>query len=246
MRLAGKTALVTGSSRGIGREIALAFAREGADVAVHYRRRAEAAHQVADEIRGLGRRSAAYAADVAEPSEVEALIERAAAELGGFDILVANSGMASRAAPVARTDPGYWRRVIDVDLSGAFYTCRFGVPHLRDAGSVLLISSVGADLCAPFGAPYHVAKAGVNALTKVLARELAPEGKRSNCIAPGLIATEMGERLVEATGRAVVDAIPLGRMGRASDVAAAAVYLASEEASFVTGKILRVDGGTFI
>ena len=246
MKLSGKTALITGASRGIGRGIALAFAREGADVAINYRRDREAAETTAAEVRSLGRRAEVYQADVGDPAAVERMFAAAVEGFAGFDVLVANSGVASRIASVANTDVDYWRRVLEVDLDGVFYTCKFGVPHLRPHGSVIVGSSIGADLCAPFGAPYYVAKAGANALTKVLAKELAPERKRVNCIAPGMIATDMGNRLVGALGEGVVSTIPLGRIGQPDDIGSAAVFLASEDASWITGKILRVDGGVYM
>lgn len=246
MKLSDRTAIVTGASRGIGRGIALAFAREGADVAVNYRRDEAAARATADEIRSLGRRAEIYQADVADPAAMAAMFEAAGAALGGFDVVVANSGVASRMATVVDTDYDYWKRVVDVDLNGVFLTCKLGVPRLRDHGNVIVVSSIGADLCAPFGAPYYVAKAGANALVKVLAKELAPAKKRVNCIAPGMIATDMGNKLVAAVGEGIVSTIPLGRIGQPEDVAAAAVFLASDDASWITGKILRVDGGVFM
>jgi 3-oxoacyl-[acyl-carrier protein] reductase len=246
MKLDGKTAIVTGGSRGIGRGIVLAFAREGADVAINYRHDEAAARDTADEVRRLGRRAEVYQADVAEWPAVERMFAEAGKVFGGFDVVVANSGVASRTASVAETAPEYWNRVIAVDLNGVFHTCKAGVPLLRPAGNVIVVSSIGADMCAPYGAPYYVAKAGANALVKVLAKELAPERKRVNCIAPGMIATDMGNRLVAALGEGIVGTIPLGRIGQPEDVGAAAVYLASDDASFVTGKILRVDGGAFM
>ncbi|MFM7141146.1 MAG: SDR family NAD(P)-dependent oxidoreductase [Alphaproteobacteria bacterium] len=246
MKLAGKTALVTGASRGIGRGIALAFAREGADVAINYRRDEDAARATADEVRALGRRAEVHRADVADPEAMARMFEAAAKSLGGFDVVVANSGVASRTATVVDTDYDYWKRVVDVDLNGVFLTCKLGVPHLRERGNVIVVSSIGADLCAPFGAPYYVAKAGANALVKVLAKELAPAKKRVNCIAPGMIATDMGNKLVAALGEGIVSTIPLGRIGQPEDVASAAVFLASDDASWITGKILRVDGGVYM
>ncbi|HYC21977.1 MAG TPA: glucose 1-dehydrogenase [Candidatus Bathyarchaeia archaeon] len=246
MKLAGKTALVTGGSRGIGRGIAIAFAREGADVAINYRRDREAALSAAAEVRALGRRAEVYAADVADFDAVEQMFVQAADLFGDFDVIVANSGVASRAAAVVDTDVGYWQKVLDVDLNGVFFTCKAGVPRLRPLGNVIIVSSIGADMCAPYGAPYYVAKAGANALTKVLAKELAPEKKRVNCIAPGMVATDMGNRLVAALGEGVVSTIPLGRIGQPEDIGAAAVFLASADATFITGKILRIDGGVFM
>jgi NAD(P)-dependent dehydrogenase (short-subunit alcohol dehydrogenase family) len=246
MKLAGKTALVTGGSRGIGRGIVLAFAREGADVAINYRRDAAAAEETAAQARALGRRAEVYQADVAEWPAVEGMFAAAGEAFGGFDVVVANSGVASRTASVKDTDPAYWDKVLGVDLNGVFYTCKAGVPLLRPGGNVIVVSSIGADLCAPYGAPYYVAKAGANALVKVLAKELAPEKKRVNCIAPGMVASDMGNRLVAALGEGVVKTIPLGRVGQPEDIGAAAVFLASDEASFITGKILRIDGGVFM
>jgi 3-oxoacyl-[acyl-carrier protein] reductase len=248
-KLAGKVALVTGGSRGIGRGIALELAREGADVVVNYRKGREAAEKTASEIRALGRRAVTGEADVGDAEAVFRLVDLGIAELGGLDIVVANSGVASRPAPVADLDLKEWHRVLNVDLNGAFYTCRAAVPKLleRKSGCVILISSVGADLCAPFGAPYYVAKAGVNALTKVLARELAPEGIRVNAIAPGYVMSDMGERMAKALGEeTLLSGIPLRRAGTPEEIGKLAVYLASEDASWITGKIYRIDGGAWM
>lgn len=246
MKLAGKTAIVTGGSRGIGRGIVLAFAREGADVAINYRRDEAAARETADQVRSLGRRAEIYQADVAEWPAVERMFDAAGRAFGGFDVVVANSGIASRTASLVDTDPDYWNKVLGIDLNGVFHTCKAGVPLLREQGNVIVVSSIGADLCAPYGAPYYVAKAGANALVKVLAKELAPQRKRVNCIAPGMVASDMGNRLVAAIGEGAVSSIPLGRIGQPEDIGAAAVFLASGDASWVTGKILRVDGGVFM
>lgn len=246
-RLAGRCALVTGASRGIGRGIALAFAREGADVAVLYRRKQAEADAVAVEVEALGRRATVQQADVASWDEVKAAVGAAADALGGLDLVVANAGVASRMAPVIDIEPGYWRRVLAVDLDGAFHTARAALPHLLAASgerSLLFLSSVGADLCPPFGAPYYVAKAGVNALTRVLAKEVAASGVRVNAIASGIVHTEMGDGLIAALGEeAVTASVPVGFAGDVDDVAGLAVYLASPDARYVTGQVWRIDGG---
>ena len=246
-KLDGRTALVTGGGRGIGRGIALEFAREGADVAINYRRDAAAAEATAAEIRALGRRAALFQADIGDREAVDTMVAKAVEFLDGLDIAVANAGVAARVAAVADVDPAEWRRVLTTDLDGAFWTARAVVPHvLARKGTVLFVSSIGADMAGPGGAPYHVAKAGVNALMKVLAREVAHAGVRVNCIAPGLVRSEMGERLLRFHGDVVLQSIPLGRAGELVDIGRAAVFLASEDASWITGKILRVDGGAYI
>src|SRR6185369_11319302 len=247
-RLDDKFALVTGGSRGIGRGIALEFAREGANVAVNYRRDEAAAQATVAEIERLGRKAIAVRADVADWPQVERMAADVLAAFGALDIVVANSGVASRTQTVWDMDIDHWHRVMGVDLHGAFYTCKATAKHLVDQrrGVIILVSSIGADVCGPLGAPYYVAKAGVNALTKSLAKECAPAGVRVNCIAPGLIETDMGTRMMQHYGDAILSGIPLGRPGQPQDVGRAAVYLASDDSAFVTGKILRVDGGAWM
>jgi NAD(P)-dependent dehydrogenase (short-subunit alcohol dehydrogenase family) len=246
-KLDGKIALVTGGSRGIGRGIALALAGDGASVAINYRRDEGAAHETVDKIRALGSDAVALRADVSDWPAVESMVNEALARFGHLDIVVANSGVASRPQTVWDLDVDHWHKVLGVDLHGVFYTCKATAKHLveRRSGTIILISSIGADACAGYGAPYYVAKAGVNALTKTLAKECAPAGVRVNCIAPGLIRTDMGERMLQHYGDALVSGIPLGRAGVPEDVGKAAVYLAAD-ADFVTGKILRIDGGAWM
>ena len=248
-KLSGQVALVTGGSRGIGRGIALEMAREGADVVVNFRKDRAAAERTAADVRALGRRAAIAEADVGDYAAVERMVETAVRELGAIDVLVINSGVASRPSPIATMDVKEWHRVIGVDLNGAFYTARAGVPKLleRKRGCVIFISSVGADHCSPFGAPYYAAKAGVNALTKVLARELAPEKIRVNAIAPGWVSSDMGERMGKALGEETMLAgIPLRRAGTPEEIGKLAVYLASSDAAWITGQIYRIDGGSWM
>jgi NAD(P)-dependent dehydrogenase (short-subunit alcohol dehydrogenase family) len=247
-RLDGRRALVTGGSRGIGRAIALAFAAEGADVAIGYRREHDAAQQTIEGVTARGRKGFAKAADVRDPAAVRALVEDSRDALGGLDIVVANAGVPTRFEPLEQVDPSYWQRVIDIDLHGVFHTLHAALPILQaqSHGVILTVSSVAADLCGPFGGPYVAAKAAVNALTRVIARENAAKGIRCNVIAPGLIATDIADGMVAYHGDAIVKAIPMQRMGSADEVAQLAVYLASDDALWVTGKIFRIDGGQFI
>jgi NAD(P)-dependent dehydrogenase (short-subunit alcohol dehydrogenase family) len=246
-KLDGRAALVTGGGRGIGRGIVLEFAREGADVAINYRRDREAVEQAAAEVRALGRRAVVLQADVGDREAVETMVGQAVEFLGGLDIAVANSGVASRIATVAEMDPAEWRRVLTTDLDGAFWTARAAIPHVvARKGAFLFVSSIGADMAGAGGAPYHVAKAGVNTLMKVLAKEVAHEGVRVNAIAPGVVRSEMGERLLRFFGDAVLQTIPLGRAGEPAEIGRAAVFLASDDAAWITGKILRIDGGAWM
>jgi 3-oxoacyl-[acyl-carrier protein] reductase len=247
-KLEKKFALVTGGSRGIGRGIALELAREGASVAVNYRRDEAAARETVEQINALGSRAIAVRADVSDWTAVQQMVGDVLADFGQLDVVVSNSGVASRVQSVWDVDVEHWHKVIGVDLHGAFYTCKATAKHLVDrrTGSIILVSSIGADACAAFGAPYHVAKAGVNALTKTLAKECASAGVRVNCIAPGLIHSDMGDRLIQYYGDMVISGIPLGRAGYPQDIGKAAAFLASDDANFITGKILRIDGGAWM
>lgn len=244
-QLEGRRALVTGGSRGIGRGIAIAFAEAGADVAIGYRREQAAADAVVKEIAARGRKGFAFAADVREYDAVKAMVESARDALGGLDVVVANAGVPTRFQPVHEVEVGYWKRILAIDLDGVFHTVHAALPILRaqKRGVILTISSIGADACGAGGGPYVAAKAAVNALSKVVARENASVGVRCNVIAPGLIETDIAAGMIEKHGEGIVRTIPLGRIGKPADVGALAVYLASDDAEWVTGKIFRIDGG---
>jgi 3-oxoacyl-[acyl-carrier protein] reductase len=241
--LAGKRAFVTGASRGIGRGIALA--RAGADVAVSYRREADAADAVVAEIETLGRRACAVAADVRDVGAVRSAVAGAVDALGGLDVVVANAGVPTRFQPLHEVDPGYWQRVIDIDLTGVFHTLHATLPILREqrSGVILTLSSVAADFNGGNGGPYNAAKCAVNGLTITAARENAPFGIRANVIAPGFIATDLGQGLIDQHGDAILGSIPLGRAGTPDEIGELAVYLASEAGSWITGQVFRIDGG---
>jgi NAD(P)-dependent dehydrogenase (short-subunit alcohol dehydrogenase family) len=245
MRLKDRVALVTGASRGIGRAIALEFAREGADVAVNYRKQAAAAEETAAAVRARGRRAVVIQADISDADACRRMVAEAEAALGPLDIAVANGGLASRPNMIVDLPVEEWHRVLATDLHGCFYTVKAVIGGMleRGRGVVLTVSSIGADKCAPGGAPYYVSKAGVNALTRTLANEVAGRGIRVNAIAPGVVLSDMGERMVKAVGPELVAGIPLGRAGQPEEVAKLAAFLASDDAAWITGKIYRIDGG---
>jgi len=243
--LTGKVALVTGGSRGLGRAIALAFAGQGADVAVNYRGNAAAAEEVVAAIKGLGREATAIQGDTSDGREAcEAIVKAAVDRFGKIDILVNNAGI-TRDNLLMRMDDAEWDDVIGTNLSGPFWMCRaVARPMLKaKAGRIINMSSVAGRMGNAGQANYASAKAGLIGLTKTVARELASRGITANAIAPGLIETELTADLPDAARQFVLDSTPLGYIGSVEDVAAAAVYLASDEARYVTGQVLGVDGG---
>ena len=243
--LTGKTALVTGGSRGLGRAIVLALAGQGADVAVNYRGNAEAADEVAQQVIDLGRRALTIQGDTSEGREAcEAMVKAALDGLGSVDILVNNAGI-TRDNLIMRMDAEEWDAVIDTNLSGPFWMTRaIARPMLKArSGRIINMSSAAGRMGNAGQANYAAAKAGLIGLTKTTARELASRGITCNAIAPGLITTDLTADLPEAATEALKGMTPLGYIGTVDDVAAAAVYLASDEARYVTGQVLGVDGG---
>jgi 3-oxoacyl-[acyl-carrier protein] reductase len=246
----GRVALVTGGGRGIGRACALALAGAGCDVAVNYRRDAEAAAETVAAIEARGRRAVAYRASVDVMEDDEAMAQAVLDDFGVVDILVHSAGIASRGASVVKTDPAELDRVLSTHALAAHHLCRLLVPALRrrPRGDVVFISSVAARLLAANGAPYNMAKAALEALAMTLAKEERRHGIHVNVVAPGLVDTEMGRRLVK--GAMGIDDIstldataPFGRVCRPEDVAGVVAFLCSEEAGYVTGQIVEVDGG---
>jgi glucose 1-dehydrogenase len=247
MRLAGKTALVTGSSQGIGEGVALRLAAEGADVVVHYRSHPEGAHGVVEQIAKLGRRTIAIHADLGRAEEAQRLIADAATRLGPLDILVNNAGVEKRADfwDVSEADYDF---VMNVNVKGVFFTTQAFVRHLLAAkrpGKVINMSSVHEELPFPHFTAYSMSKGGLKMMTRTLAIELAPFGITVNSIAPGAIETPINRALLNNAEklRALLDNIPLKRMGTPSDIAGVAAFLASNDADYITGASIVADGG---
>jgi 3-oxoacyl-[acyl-carrier protein] reductase len=243
--LSGKVALVTGASRGLGRAIALAFAAQGADVAVNYRDNRSAADEVAGQIQVMGRRAESIQGDTSAGRDAcEAIVKAALDAFGTVDILVNNAGI-TRDNLLMRMDADEWHAVLDTNLSGPFWMTRaIARPMLKArSGRIINMSSAAGRMGNPGQANYAAAKAGLIGLTKTTARELASRGITCNALAPGLIETDLTADLPSAASEALITMTPLGYIGTVEDVAAAAVYFASDEARYVTGQVLGVDGG---
>ena len=243
-RLEEKRALVTGSSRGIGREVALRLAAEGARVAVNYRSSEAEARDVVAAIEARSGTAVALQGDVADAGQADAVVAGAVAALGGLDILVNNAGI-TRDNLVPRLSEEDWDAVLDTNLKGAFLCTKAALrPMLRQrSGRIINMSSVVALAGNPGQANYSAAKAGLIGLTKTVAREVASRGITVNAVAPGFIATRMVERIREAQRSQLLERIPLARFGTPEDVAACVAFLASDDAAYITGQVLGVDGG---
>ena len=242
------TVLITGASRGIGAACARRFAQDGWKVAVHYYKSEAEALALAEELRAAGAEAVPVRGDLSDPAQAARAVEMAQAALGHLDALVCSAGVALPVQLLTDTTDDQWRRVMGTDLDGVFFTLRAAIPGMvsRKRGAIVTVSSMWGVTGGSCEAPYSAAKAGVIGLTKALAKELGPSGIRVNCVAPGAIETDMTAFLTPEDRAALADEAPLGRMGTPEEVADAIRFLAGEEARFITGQVLRVDGGMVI
>jgi 3-oxoacyl-[acyl-carrier protein] reductase len=246
--LEGRTALVTGGSRGIGRACCELLARAGAKVAVNYRVERAGAEALVEQLRGSGREAVAVPADVSIRSEAEAAVEETIDRLGGLDILVNNAGIWNSAAIDTMSD-AEWDEMLRVNLTGTFNTIRAAVPHMKAArrGRIINISSTAGQRGEALHAHYAATKGAVISLTKSLAGELAPWDILTNCVAPGWVETDMSRAALSGDdAERILSAIPLARAGRSQEIAGAVLYLASDLATFVNGEVLNVNGGAVL
>ncbi len=244
MILEGRTAIVTGAARGIGRAICLELARQGCSIAFNYSRSAEEAASLISEITRLGRKAKAVAADVADPAAAESMIAGVKAEFGSVDYLVNNAGI-TRDKLILRMTEKDWDEVLDTNLKGAFIFSKAVIPLMLKArfGSILNISSISGLTGIAGQANYSASQAGLIGLTKALAKEVASRNVTVNALALGMIATDMTAVLTEDYRAKVIASIPLGRLGEVAEVASIAAFLLSHHARYITGQVIQVDGG---
>lgn len=242
--LIGKTALVTGAGRGIGRAIALELAHAGADVAITYARSEAAAMEVKEAIEAMGRRALAYQADAIDGKRAEEVVADVAASFGRLDILVNNAGI-TQDTLIMRMSEQQWDDVLDTNLKSVFHYSKAAVkPMMKQrTGSIIQIGSIVGVNGNAGQTNYSASKAGIIGFSKSLAKELSSRNVRVNVVAPGYITSDMTDKLPEATLQGILSGIPLGRAGSAEDVAAAVRFLSSDAAAYVTGVVLHVDGG---
>ncbi len=245
-RLDGQVALVTGGASGIGRAVSLALAEQGASVAVHFFSSVTDADAVGAAIKTKGMRSVGIRADLTRPGEADRVVEATVTGLGGLDILVNNAGFLVQRCPIAEMSDELYRTIMDVNMTSTFQMCRAALRHMlpKGSGSIVNMSSAAAFAGGGAGAAvYAASKAAIVGFTRALAKEVGPKGIRVNAVAPGQIATQFHDRFSTAEGRAnTVKTIPLGREGRAEEIAQAVVFLASPAASFVSGEVTGVNG----
>ena len=242
-----KTVLITGASKGIGAATAIRFAEKGYNVVMNYNNSVQSALILQKSLSESGYKVIAYQANVRNRIDVDLMVKETIERFGGIDILINNAGIANQGlfTDISEIE---WNEIMDVNLNGTFNCCQAVLPYMinRKSGCIINISSMWGQVGASCEVAYSAAKAGVIGLTKALAKEVGPSGIRVNCIAPGLIETGMNQELSLEDVASIVDETPIGRIGTTNDVAAAALYLASDDSSFITGQVLGVNGGYII
>lgn len=242
-----KTVLITGASKGIGATMAIRFAEKGYNVVMNYNSSVQSAVLLQKSLKESGYNVIAYKANVKNRLEVDLMVKEAIYRFGSIDILVNNAGIANQSL-ITDLSEQEWNDIIGVNLNGVFNCCQAVLPHMinQKSGSILNISSMWGEVGASCEVAYSAAKAGVIGFTKALAKEVGPSGITVNCITPGLIDTAMNQNLAIDEVTAMIEDTPLGRIGTTNDVAEAALYLTSNEASYITGQVLGVNGGYVI
>lgn len=242
-----KTVLITGASKGIGAATAILFAEKGYNVVMNYNNSVQSALILQKSLAESGYKVIAYQANVTNRIDVELMVKETIDRFGSIDVLINNAGVASQGLFTDISDIE-WNEIMDVNLNGVYNVTQAVLPYMirQKSGSIINISSMWGQVGASCEVAYSAAKAGVIGLTKALAKEVGPSGIRVNCIAPGLIETGMNQELTLEDVAAIVDETPLGRIGSTNDVASSALFLASDDSSFITGQVLGVNGGYII
>jgi len=241
-RYQDKVVVVTGGSRGLGAATATRFAQEGANIVINYAQHKAAAEGLADELGKLGVKVLIVQADVSSETSVKKLVKDVVAEFGSIDVLVNNAGIVFD-IPFKKKTTEHWQKTLNVNLNGVYYCTRYFMPHINKEGSVINISSTnGIDTFHPDSIDYDVSKAGVIMFTKAMARDLAPD-VRINTIAPGWFDTDMNAELPPEYVKSEADKVAMGRLGQPEEIASVAAFLASKDASYMTGSVIIVDGG---
>ena len=243
-----KTVLITGASRGIGAGTAQVFGENGWNVALHYHTRRDKAEETAEKLKQCGVQTELVQGDVSDPEQARMLVEQTLSRFGRLDSLVCNAGIALPQQLVTDTTLQQWRELMSVDLDGMFYVIRAVIPEMvrQKSGSIVTVSSMWGVTGGSCEVAYSAAKAGVIGLTRSLAKELGPSNIRVNCVAPGVIETEMNAHLSQEDLQVLGEETPLGRIGTPREVGQAICFLAGEQAAFITGQVLCVDGGMVI
>ncbi len=243
-----KSVLITGASRGIGAATARIFAQKGWDVALHYHRSKSRAEQLGAELSAFGGKVVLVQGDMADSAAVNQLVDRAITQLGGLDALICNAGIAQPVGLLSDLSDAGWREIMSTNLDGTFYAIRACTPHFvrQQSGAIVTLSSIWGVTGGSCEAAYSASKAGIIGLTKALAKELGPSHIRVNCVAPGVIDTDMNGNLDEESLAILADETPLGRIGTPKEVAESIYFLCHQSSSFVTGQVLGVNGGILV